>query len=144
MAAVGAFTSMDQAEDLKAFERRIVELLDSLGPTANKWKFVFISTCFIAIVTAFGWLFDQQITEISFVQSLLNHKLFSLSCFGLLVMLLMGVHKRILIQSIILSRCRTILQDFNMSCDDRGRLILKPRPIKENESYYSRFYQGHG
>ncbi|XP_036201771.1 nuclear envelope phosphatase-regulatory subunit 1 isoform X2 [Myotis myotis] len=28
----------------------------------------------------------------------------------------------------IAARCRTILAEYNMSCDDTGKLILKPRP----------------
>uniref|UniRef100_UPI0031F5DB13 CTD nuclear envelope phosphatase 1,Nuclear envelope phosphatase-regulatory subunit 1 n=1 Tax=Homo sapiens TaxID=9606 RepID=UPI0031F5DB13 len=30
--------------------------------------------------------------------------------------------------SIIAARCRTVLAEYNMSCDDTGKLILKPRP----------------
>jgi len=30
--------------------------------------------------------------------------------------------------SIIASRTRAVLKDFNMSCDDTGKLILMPRP----------------
>lgn len=30
--------------------------------------------------------------------------------------------------SIITSRTREVLGDFNMSCDDTGKLILRPRP----------------
>lgn len=41
---------------------------------------------------------------------------------------LFGIHKRVMAPSIIASRTRIVLSDFNMSCDETGKLILKPRP----------------
>lgn len=118
MAAVGAFTSMAQAEDLKAFERRLVECIAALGPVAYKWRFILLVTCLITAVTAWNWALDQRTAEVSFFQSLLYHKLFTLSCITLVVLFMMGLHKRIMIQNIVLNRSKIILQDFNMSCDD--------------------------
>ena len=40
----------------------------------------------------------------------------------------MGIHKRVVAPSIICSRTRQVLADFNMWCDDTGKLVLKPRP----------------
>lgn len=40
----------------------------------------------------------------------------------------MGIHKLVFAPKIITTRMRTVLNDFNMSCDDTGKLILKPRP----------------
>lgn len=40
----------------------------------------------------------------------------------------MGIHKLVIAPQIITSRTRSVLSDFNMSCDDTGKLILKPRP----------------
>lgn len=39
-----------------------------------------------------------------------------------------GIHKLVITPQIITSRTRSALGDFNMSCDDTGKLILKPRP----------------
>lgn len=39
-----------------------------------------------------------------------------------------GIHKLVIAPQIITSRMRLVLADFNMSCDDTGKLILKPRP----------------
>lgn len=41
---------------------------------------------------------------------------------------MMGVHRKVIAPSIITARMRFVLSDFNMSCDDTGKLILKPRP----------------
>lgn len=46
----------------------------------------------------------------------------------LVILLLTGVHKKVIATSIITSRARQVLTDFNMSCDDSGKLILRPRP----------------
>ena len=48
--------------------------------------------------------------------------------FFAVVLFIMGVHKRVIAPSIITARTRIVLGDFNMSCDDTGKLILKPRP----------------
>lgn len=42
------------------------------------------------------------------------------------ILFMMGVHRRVIAPSIITQRARSVLGDFNMSCDDTGKLILKP------------------
>lgn len=143
MAAVGAFTSMAQAEDLKAFERRLVECISSLRPVANRWRFILFISCLFTAVTAWNWMIDQQTTQVSLLQSLVYHKLFVISTILLISLFIMGFHKRVIIQHIVLSRSKRVLQDFNMSCDDRGRLILKPR-VKDADMFQRGMYQGHG
>lgn len=50
-------------------------------------------------------------------------------CFFFAVFLfVMGIHKLVIAPQILTSRTRSVLSDFNMSCDDTGKLILKPRP----------------
>ncbi|XP_066936650.1 nuclear envelope phosphatase-regulatory subunit 1-like [Clytia hemisphaerica] len=143
MAAVGAFTSMDQAEDLKAFERRLVEHINNLGPKASFWKVVVLITFLVTAFTASQWALDQQTVELSFWQSLWNHPSFFCSIVAIFILFLLGVHKRIVIKTIMLTRCRNVLEDFNMSCDEIGRLILKPRP-KEMDIYQRLYNPGHG
>jgi len=48
--------------------------------------------------------------------------------FIVVVLFLTGIHKRVVAPSIVASRARQVLSDFNMSCDDTGKLILRPRP----------------
>ena len=74
------------------------------------------------------WIWDPETAETSFQESLINHPFFSVSCSILFLLFLFGVHKRIVAASIIASRCRIFLAEYNMSCDDDGKLILKPRP----------------
>jgi len=134
---------MDQAEDLKAFERRLVEYISVIGPSSNKWRVVLLITCVVTAWMAWIWALDQRTSQVSFFYSLYNHKLFTMSLTTLITLFLFGAHKRIMVQSIILSRSKQVLQDFNMSCDERGRIILKPRPVQQMDSYH-RLYNGHG
>lgn len=117
-------------EDLKAFERRLTEVIACLGPSTTRWRLVlaFISIC--TAVGAFYWLTDPDTSNCSFCQSLWNHPFFALSsCVLTALLFLLGIHKRVIAPSIITSRARLVLNDFNMSCDDSGKLILKPRPL---------------
>ncbi|XP_013779726.1 nuclear envelope phosphatase-regulatory subunit 1-like [Limulus polyphemus] len=115
-------------EDLKAFERRLTEVIAYLQPQTKRWRVILfiISTC--TAIGAWQWLMDPQTSEVSFCQSLMNHMFFTISSIILVILFLLGIHKRVVAPSIIVSRGRQVLGDFNMSCDDSGRLILKPRP----------------
>ncbi|XP_060605068.1 nuclear envelope phosphatase-regulatory subunit 1-like [Ruditapes philippinarum] len=120
--------SLEQTEDLKAFERRLTEVIDKLQPAARFWRIILI---FISICTAVGawtWLWDPDTSQVPFTQSLFNHPFFTLTCLTLVALFLCGIHKRVVAPSIIAARCRQVLADYNMSCDDTGKLILKPRP----------------
>jgi len=63
-----------------------------------------------------------------FLDSLVNHIFFTLSSLVLVLLFITGIHNRVVAPSIVTRRSREVLADFNMSCDDTGKLILKPRP----------------
>ncbi|XP_027233333.1 nuclear envelope phosphatase-regulatory subunit 1 isoform X2 [Penaeus vannamei] len=115
-------------EDLKAFERRLTEVINRLQPSTVRWRMVLIIA---ALSTAFGayiWLTDPITHSATVAQSLINHLFFTLAAFSLVLLFIVGIHKKVVFPSIITSRTRIVLSDFNMSCDDTGKLILKPRP----------------
>ncbi|XP_058805396.1 nuclear envelope phosphatase-regulatory subunit 1 homolog [Phymastichus coffea] len=120
--------SLDQTvcEDLKAFERRLTEVISSLQPATLRWRILlgFISVC--TAVGAWYWLTDPITSTVPFTQSLWNHPFFTVASFILVILFLLGVHRRVIAPSIITQRARSVLGDFNMSCDDTGKLILKP------------------
>ncbi|XP_014788328.2 nuclear envelope phosphatase-regulatory subunit 1 isoform X2 [Octopus bimaculoides] len=122
--------SFEQTEDLKAFERRLTEVIDKLQPAARFWRIILIITSVCTAIGAWAWLWDPATAQISFIQSLWNHPFFTISCITLLALFVYGgIHKRVVAPSIVASRCRQVLSDYNMSCDDTGKLILlKPRP----------------
>ncbi|KAF0288833.1 Nuclear envelope phosphatase-regulatory subunit 1 [Amphibalanus amphitrite] len=115
-------------EDLKAFERRLTEVITCLQPSALRWRVVLVTVSACTAIGAYQWLTDPTTSEVAFVQSLFNHLFFAISTLTLAILFLMGIHKRVVAPSIICCRTRQVLADFNMWCDDTGKLVLKPRP----------------
>ncbi|CAH1179516.1 unnamed protein product [Phaedon cochleariae] len=120
--------SSEQGEDLKAFERRLTEVIACLHPSTTRWRIVLLAVSVCVATGASQWILDPETRIVSLSQSLTNHPFFILSTIILVTILLLGVHKRVIAASIITSRTREVLGDFNMSCDDTGKLILRPRP----------------
>jgi len=115
-------------EDLKAFERRLTEVISCLKPATIRWRILLILATVCTAIGAWQWLNDPLTTVVSFMDSLLNHLFFTLSSIVLGLLFLTGIHNRVVAPSIVTRRTREVLADFNMSCDDTGKLILKPRP----------------
>uniref|UniRef100_A0A3P8SRD9 Nuclear envelope phosphatase-regulatory subunit 1 n=1 Tax=Amphiprion percula TaxID=161767 RepID=A0A3P8SRD9_AMPPE len=135
--------SLEQAEDLKAFERRLTEYVSCLQPATGRWRMILIVVSVCTATGAWNWLIDPDTQKkqrgmvlsvkkykqtVSFFSSLWNHPFFTISCITLIALFFAGIHKRVVAPSIIAARCRTVLAEYNMSCDDTGKLILKPRP----------------
>ncbi|XP_014681967.1 PREDICTED: nuclear envelope phosphatase-regulatory subunit 1-like, partial [Priapulus caudatus] len=118
----------ERTEDLKAFERRLTEVVSSLQPATGRWRIMLIIVSVCTATAAWQWLLDHETAKVAFTQSLWNHPYFVLSTIILCLLFMGGIHKRVVAPSIIVARVRQVLQDFNMSCDDTGKLILKPRP----------------
>nr|KAF6318342.1 CTD nuclear envelope phosphatase 1 regulatory subunit 1 [Pipistrellus kuhlii] len=112
--------SLEQAEDLKAFERRLTEYIHCLQPATGRWRMLLIVVSVCTATGAWNWLIDPETQKVSFLTSLWNHPFFTLSCITLIGLFFAGIHKRVVAPSIIAARCRTILAEYNMSCDDPG------------------------
>uniref|UniRef100_A0A1B0CKA3 Transmembrane protein 188 n=1 Tax=Lutzomyia longipalpis TaxID=7200 RepID=A0A1B0CKA3_LUTLO len=85
----------------------------------------------LSTVTALGawyWLTDPRTSVVPFTESLLNHPIFTVGTLILIMLFACGIHRLVIAPQIITSRTRAVLNDFNMSCDDTGKLILRPRP----------------
>jgi len=115
-------------EDLKAFERRLTEMIASSHPTAIRWRIVLVVVSIFVAIGAFYWLSDPFTAQVSFLSSMWLHPFFSSSSVAMICLFLMGIHRRVVAPSILVNRTREVLFDFSMDCDDYGRLILKPRP----------------
>nr|XP_015223916.1 PREDICTED: nuclear envelope phosphatase-regulatory subunit 1 [Lepisosteus oculatus] len=137
--------SLEQAEDLKAFERRLTEYVSCLQPATGRWRSEYLHSpdMFSEAVSESPSCFSKNsfeffklnlflsfscVLQVSFFTSLWNHPFFTISCITLIGLFFAGIHKRVVAPSIIAARCRTVLAEYNMSCDDTGKLILKPRP----------------
>ncbi|XP_002131237.1 nuclear envelope phosphatase-regulatory subunit 1-like [Ciona intestinalis] len=120
--------SIEQTEDLKAFERRIMEYISYLQPSTSRWRIVLIIVSVCTATGAWLWLMDPNTSRNPFLSSLWQHPFFTISSVTLILLFFAGIHKRVVAPSIIVGRLQTVLEDYNMSCDESGRLILKPRP----------------
>lgn len=115
-------------EDLKAFERRLTEIIAHSQPQAIRWRVVLAVVSVCVAVGAWHWLRDPNTATVSFIESLWFHPLFSLSCICLVGVFLGGIHRRVVAPTILANRTRNILTDFNMDCEDEGKIILKSWP----------------
>jgi len=118
----------DVIADLKAFERRLTEVIAHLQPSTIRWRIVLLVVSICVATGAGQWLMDPITRIVPLSQSLMNHPFFLLATIMLIIIFMLGVHRRVVASSIITSRAREVLCHFNMSCDDTGKLILKPRP----------------
>lgn len=115
-------------DDLKAFERRLTEIIASSHPTAIRWRIVLVVVSIFVAIGAFYWLSDPLTAQVSFLASMWLHPFFSTTSITMIILFLAGIHRRVVAPSILVNRTREVLFDFSMDCDDHGRLILKPRP----------------
>jgi hypothetical protein len=72
-------------EDLKAFERRLTEIIASAAPSALRWRFILLISSLSVAIGAFYWISDPATAEVPFLVSLSNHTFFSISTIILLV-----------------------------------------------------------
>ncbi|XP_023337759.1 nuclear envelope phosphatase-regulatory subunit 1-like [Eurytemora carolleeae] len=123
-------SSLEQVacDDLKAFERRLTEIIASSHPTAIRWRIVLVAVSIFVAIGAFYWLSDPLTAQVSFLNSMWLHPFFSTTSITMIILFLTGIHRRVVAPSILVQRTREVLFDFSMDCDDHGRLILKPRP----------------
>jgi hypothetical protein len=121
-------------EDLKAFERRLTEILACYQPQTKRWRIILLIVTLSTSITAFNWLFDPETEKVPFVESLQNHIYFTFNCIVLIVLFMSGIHKRVVAPTIIVSRIKSVLENFNMSCDQDGHLILKRSPTMPSSS----------
>ncbi|XP_033012646.1 nuclear envelope phosphatase-regulatory subunit 1 isoform X2 [Lacerta agilis] len=76
--------SLEQAEDLKAFERRLTEYIACLQPATGRWRIILIVVSVCTATGAWNWLIDPETQKVSFFTSLWNHPFFTVSCITLI------------------------------------------------------------
>ncbi|PAA76076.1 hypothetical protein BOX15_Mlig033230g3, partial [Macrostomum lignano] len=137
VAAASAIADMQTAhltqeqthEDLKAFERRLTEVMSHFQPSTRLWRYGWVLVLLMLIVSACMWLSDPlTYSSTSVCEQLARHPFFFLVLLVAVLLFAAGAHNRVATPSIMASRTRLVLAEYNMSCDDSGKLILKPRP----------------
>lgn len=117
----------EQTEDLKAFENRLTECVNHIRVKTNKWRVLLVLVCIWTFVSLWLWWIDNTEHD-SYWEMFTDHKSLSLSIIALFCLYLFGFIERNNATPIVMSRCRSVLQEYNMSCDEHGKLILKRKP----------------
>ncbi|GFV05955.1 nuclear envelope phosphatase-regulatory subunit 1 [Trichonephila clavipes] len=86
-------------EDLKAFERRLVEVIAYYQPQTKRWRVMFVVVALCTAIGAWQWLTDPLTSQVGFVQSLVNHLFFTISSAVLITLFVMGIHRRVVAPS---------------------------------------------
>ncbi|KAL7074582.1 hypothetical protein ACQ4LE_006255 [Meloidogyne hapla] len=113
-------------EDMLFFEHRLTEVIAGMQPRVRKWKTLLLVLFISTACSAYYWILDPSLKSISFFESLALHPLFTASISLLLILFIFGVHKRVVAPRIVANRCSTVLSDFCLSCDEQGKLIVRP------------------
>ncbi len=117
----------EPTEDLKAFDRRLREIVDGLEPRAQMWRAILAFAFCLCLITGYLWLTDPLTSNVMFLTSLGNHPGFVAAVSLFLGCIVLGAHKKVVLSNIITQRCRNVLAEYNMTCDNSGKLILMPR-----------------
>ncbi|OQR73764.1 nuclear envelope phosphatase-regulatory subunit 1-like [Tropilaelaps mercedesae] len=64
-------------EDLKAFERRLTEIVQFLQPPTKQWRVLLALVVLCVVSGANMWLFDPETSRVSLSASLRSHWFFS-------------------------------------------------------------------
>lgn len=146
-------------EDLKAFERRLIEVVSSYRPSTFRWRrkyqihdltlvlTIFVHAnhsihCFAVVLSALSvctaisawyWLKDPRTTVVPLTESLWIHPIFTVATVTLIILFILGIQKLVVAPQIITSRTRSVLTDFALDLEPHtGKLILKPRQSNNN------------
>lgn len=122
------------SEDLKAFERRLAEILACYQVPTKRWRIILLISTLTTVIAFAQWRYDMEVEKLSILESLHNHLFFSFNCIIIISLFMIGIHKKVVAPTIIVSRIKSVLENFNMSCDHNGRLILKRSRITQGSS----------
>ncbi|XP_018495571.1 serine/arginine repetitive matrix protein 2 [Galendromus occidentalis] len=103
--------SRNRHPNLKAFERRLTEIVQFLQPPTTQWRVALAGVFICALFGAYKWVFDPETSRVSLSESLWIHWFFSLSVALLLILFACGVHRRVVMPQIIIQRARTDAQN---------------------------------
>lgn len=124
-------------DDLKAFERRIIEILACYHPQTKRWRIVLLVLALSTLIAAIQWLDNQHNQQyLNSIEYLRNNPFIAFNLFIITISLVFGIHKKVVSPNIIANRIRSVLENFNMSCDENGCLILR-RTSNSNASNFS-------
>ncbi|XP_064393721.1 nuclear envelope phosphatase-regulatory subunit 1-like [Halichondria panicea] len=126
----------EQAEDLKAFEQRLMECVRFVRTRTKKWRFILVGVLLWFLLSLYIWWMDDNHYE-GYWDMMSANKSLTASLLVLTLLYVFGVFERNNAANILTSRCQNVLYDYNMSCDQEGKLIIRRKPATVITSYPS-------
>lgn len=126
------FTTAQIQGDLRAFERRITKAVQYLEPKSYRWRILLFLSIMFVLLSGYSFITNIQLDkDFSVALALYENKIFALALFFLGLLVFTGAHKRANTSAIILARNRQVLLEYNLSCNEKGKLIIKPSKDKD-------------
>ena len=127
-----SFTTAQIRGDLQAFERRITKAVQYLEPKSYRWRILLTLSVLFVLVSGYSFITNIQLgSDFSVIMALYENKIFGLALVFLGLLVVTGAHKRANTSAIVLARNRLVLLEYNLSCNDKGKLIIKPSKDKD-------------
>lgn len=128
----------EQTEDLKAFEQRLTECVGYVEATTSKWRILIVIVLVWLVISIWNWWRDDT-QYVTYLDMLKSNQSLSLCLITICIMYITGVFDRSRASKIITQRCRNVLRNYNISCDEQGKLILKRTPRQVVEPWRTEF-----
>lgn len=126
------FTTAQIQGDMKAFERRITKAVQYLEPKSYRWRILLVLSVTFVVISGYSFITNIQLDQnFSIISALYENKVFAIALFFLGLLVVTGAHKRANTSAIILARNRQVLLEYNLSCNDKGKMIIKPQKNKD-------------
>ncbi|CAI8032869.1 Nuclear envelope phosphatase-regulatory subunit 1 [Geodia barretti] len=116
----------EQTEDLKAFEQRVIDCVSHVRRRSIKWRVLVAVVLLWVVVSMWSWWTDGSEHD-NYLDMFYSNKSLCLSITVFFFVYILGFFDRQNAANIITNRCRSVLHDFNMSCNDQGKLIILKR-----------------
>lgn len=127
-----SFTTAQVQGDLRSFERRITKAVQYLEPKSYRWRILLLVSVMFVLLSGYSFITNIQLDKnFSVLSALYENKVFAVALFFLGLLVITGAHKRANTSAIILARNRQVLLEYNLSCNDKGKLIIKPNKDKD-------------
>ncbi|XP_016944284.2 nuclear envelope phosphatase-regulatory subunit 1 homolog [Drosophila suzukii] len=117
-----------EAEDLRAFERRLVEVVTTEKSNTFRWRLVLGAIFACSAISACHWMRDAKDSESLVFRILSSHSAFALSVATVCLLIMYGFNHAAKQDPAILRNTREMLSPFRLNCDNKGRLISLPSP----------------
>ncbi|KAH8361275.1 hypothetical protein KR084_008386 [Drosophila pseudotakahashii] len=119
-----------EAEDLRAFERRLAEVVTTENTSSFRWRLVLGAIFACSAISACHWMRVAKESESLVFRILSSHSAFAFSLATVCLLIMYGFNHAAKQDPAILRDTREMLTPFRLNCDNQGRLIPFPPPTE--------------